>query len=264
MPRILSLGTRLGVGFAFVYLGICLLMYVRQRSFVFPGTPDVIQPTADQVILQAPGMLYRWVDPPTADAPVIVYFHGNKAQILRDTFIADWASEAGAGFAAVEYPGYGLMPGEPSEQSFVAAARAALEHITGPGGIARERIRLSGQSIGTGVTMAMAAEGWGTRVLLISPYTSLIEVASHQYPWLPIGLLMKDRFDSFGRAPGIPVPVRILHGDQDAKVPLALGRRLAERLPQGELITLPGATHDNMWEQPQIRELYTSFLVGER
>lgn len=243
-----------------LYAGICTFMYVRQRALVFPAPKEVIQTAAGAEIVRGEGLLYAWSAPPTPDAPVVVFFHGNGGQALRDTFLGDWAREAGAGYAAVEYPGYGLLEGSPSEESILGAARAALEDIAAKAG--RERLRLVGQSLGSGVAMAMAAEGWGSRVMLVSPYTALPDVAALQYPWLPVRLLMKDTFDSFGRAPGVKVPVRVLHGDADTLIPHAMGERLAARLPHGELVTLPGAGHGDMWKQPQIRQLFVDFLIN--
>lgn len=252
---------RLLVTLILVYLGICAFMFVRERSLIYNQPKDVIPASAAYPVVEAPGLLYQWTAPPTPEAPVVVFFHGNGGQVMRDTFLSDWVREAGGGFAAVEYPGYGLLSGETSEANILGAARAALEHIV-QSGVAKERIRLSGRSLGTGVAVAMAAEGWGTRVVLVSPYTSLPDVGAMDYPWLPVRLLMSDTFDSLTRAERVQVPVRVIHGDQDLRIPLAQGVRLAERLTQGELVVLSGADHDNVWEHPKMRSSYVDFLVN--
>ena len=264
MPPIVRIARRVGSLLVALYALVCAGMFAAQRSLVFPGaSTEARQPAAGAEVLEIPGgtpML--WMPPPSGDAPVIVHFHGNGQQVADVEWLGEALQAAGAGFAAVEYPGYGLAGGDASEDSILAAARVALTHLTGPLGITRARVALSGRSLGTGVATALAAEGWGTRVLLVSPYTALPDVAALQYPWLPVRQLMRDRFDSAARAPAVPVPVLILHGDDDTLIPVEQGGILAGLLPLGSLQRVPGAGHGDIWEAPGVREAAVGFLAG--
>jgi pimeloyl-ACP methyl ester carboxylesterase len=95
-------------------------------------------------------------------------------------------------------------------------------------------------------------------VVLVSPFTSLPAVAGVHYPFVPARWLLRDRLDSLGRAPRVPVPVLILHGDQDELVPYTLGEALARALPDARLVPLVGGGHNDLWarfEGPMLDEI---------
>lgn len=127
-------------------------------------------------------------------------------------------------------------------------------------GIARERIVLSGQSLGTGVAITLAAKGWGTKVVLLSPYTSLPDVAARAIPFLPVRLLMLDRFDSASRAPQVDRPVLVLHGDRDRVIPVDLGEALAAKFPRGRFVEIAGSGHNDLWEHAPTSTEYFAFV----
>ena len=263
MPPIVRIARRVGLVLVALYGLICAGMFVAQRSLVFPGASVETRALAAgaQVVEVPGGTPMLWVPPPSADAPVVVHFHGNGQQVADVQWLGDALQAAGAGYAAVEYPGYGLAGGDPSEDAILAAARAALGYLTGPLGVPRSHLALSGRSLGTGVATAMAAEGWGARVLLVSPYTALPDVAGLEYPWLPVRQLMRDRFDSAAVAAGVEVPVLILHGDDDTLIPVEQGGTLAALFPLGTLQRVPGAGHGDIWEAPGVREAAVRFLA---
>jgi alpha-beta hydrolase superfamily lysophospholipase len=210
---------------AAAYAGLCAALFFVQRSLVFPAPRERVT-AGTSPIVEVPGgtpILWSAAD---GDGPVVVHFHGNGEQISSLGWLGQELAKKHVSFAAVEYPGYAGAPGAPSESSIVVAAERALHHLTGPTGIARERIVLSGQSLGTGVAVRLAANGWGARLVLLSPYTSMTAVADQGiYRVFPIRLLMRDRFDSASLAPRIALPVLVLHGNRDEVVPFALAGR---------------------------------------
>jgi len=246
---------------AATYLGLCAVLFFAQRALVFPA-PRVRESPGSAAIVDVPGgtpMLWR---PADAGGPVVVHFHGNGEQVGGLAWLGEKLAAGRASFAAVEYPGYPGAAGTPSEASIVAAAEVALEHLTGPMGVARNRIVLSGQSLGTGVAVRLAANGWGTRLVLLSPYTSMTAVAEQGiYRMFPIGLLLRDRFDSEQLAPRIQLPVLVLHGTRDEVVPFELGRALSSRFPQARFVEVPGAGHNDLWEHPITPSEYLGFVT---
>jgi len=194
--------------------------------------------------------------------PVVVHFHGNGEQIGSLSWLGEELAKRQVSFAAVEYPGYPGASGAPSESSIVAAAERALEHLTGPMGVARERIVLSGQSLGTGVAVRLAANGWGTRLALLSPYTSMTAVAEWGiYRMFPVRLLIRDRFDSEWLASRIEIPVLVLHGSRDEVVPFALGGTLAARFPDARFVEVPGAGHNDLWQHSLTMGEFLAFVA---
>jgi len=249
------------IALAAAYLGLCAVLFLVQRALVFPAPRERAEAGRGTVVVVPGGtpMLWNAVD---ARGPVVMHFHGNGEQIGWLGWLADELARRRVSFAAVEYPGYPGAPGTPSEASIVAAAERALVHLTGPMGVGRERIVLSGQSLGTGVAVRLAASGWGTRLVLLSPYTSMPAVAARgPLRAFPVRLLMRDRFDSELLAPRIDLPVLVLHGSRDEIVPIELGRALSTRFPHARFLEVTGAGHNDLWQhQPTTRE-YLDFVA---
>ena len=244
-----------------MYAGLCAALFFVQRSLVFPA-PRERATAGTTPTVEVPGgtpMLWSAAD---GGGPVVVHFHGNGAQIGTLEWLGQELAKRKVSLAAVEYPGYPGAPGDPSESSILAAAERALRHLTGPMGIARERIVLSGQSLGTGVAVRLAANGWGTRLVLLSPYTSMTAVADQGiYRVFPVRLLMRDRFDSASLAARIELPVLVLHGSRDEVVPFALGRALVEKFPHARLVEVPGAGHNDLWDHSPTMAEYLAFVA---
>lgn len=232
------------------YLALCAALFLLQRPVIFPAPRARASAPPGMAYVAVPGgTSLAWSDA-GGDGPVLVHFHGNAEQAADSAFLAARLVREGVSFAAVEYPGYAGTPGAPTEASLLDAAARALEHLAGPMGVARGRLALSGQSLGTGVAVAMAARGWGTRLLLVSPYTSLADVGARAFPWVPVRLLLRDRLDSAARAPEVRVPALVLHGTLDEVIPFDLGRALAARLPGARFVALEGAGHNDVWGAP--------------
>ena len=147
-----------------------------------------------------------------------------------------------------EYRGYGGNPGTPSEEGFYADGRAALDFLA-----AREvpaaRIVLYGESLGTGVAVQLALERRVGAVVLEAPFTSAVDVGADIYPFLPVRLLARDRFDSIAKIAAIGAPLLVLHGEADKVVPVRFGRALlaAARQPK-EGVFVPGAGHADLYQ----------------
>ncbi|WP_225413151.1 alpha/beta hydrolase [Stigmatella hybrida] len=249
---------------AVLYALLCLLVFSLQRHLVFPAPPGVREPAVPgATLLRLPGPVYALHVPAPAGAPTVVHFHGNGEQLADAGWLAQEFQGAGLGFYAVEYPGYGLARAQgPSEAGLYAAAEAALAHLHRELGVPWERVVLQGQSLGSGVAVEMARRGYGTRLVLITPYTSLADVGARLFPWLPARLLMRDVFDSAAKAPGVTVPVLILHGTRDEVVPVDMGQRLGRLFPHATVRLLEGKHHNNVLSEPEVLEGLLRFAAG--
>jgi pimeloyl-ACP methyl ester carboxylesterase len=128
------------------------------------------------------------------------------------------------------------------------AAEVALAELRASG-VGPEATVLSSRSVGGGVAVEMAKRGHGARLVLLAPFTSVVDMANLAFPFLPTRLLVRDRFDNAAKAPGIRVPVLILHGDQDEIIPVEMGQRLGKLFPHATLETIPGAHHNDLLER---------------
>jgi fermentation-respiration switch protein FrsA (DUF1100 family) len=219
------------IGLAF-YAVLATVLYVAQRSLMyFPDTAHVVPaeaglPEAEEVPLTAADGVHvtAWHVPPRDAKPVIVYFHGNggalRFRVARfRRLIAD-----GVGLVALEYRGYGGSAGSPSEQGLIADAQAAYRFAAGR--YPPQQLVLWGESLGSGVAIALAAERPVGRMIVEAPFTSAVALGARHYWYLPVSLLMKDQFRSDLRISNVTAPVMIMHGVHDRVVPYAMGEQL--------------------------------------
>ncbi|MFL5371317.1 MAG: alpha/beta hydrolase [Myxococcales bacterium] len=125
---------------------------------------------------------------------------------------------------------------------------------------------LEGQSLGTGVAVEMASRGFGDRLILISPFTSMADVAAVHFPWLPARLLVRDRFDSAAKAPRIGMPVLLVHGDGDEIVPASMSEELVRRFPRATLRIVADAGHNDLLAEhaEEVRAAIAQFVAANR
>lgn len=224
----------IALGALCLYVGAAVLLYVTQRSLMyFPETVHTSPaqagfPEAAEVPLTASDgvRITAWYVKPQGDKPVIVYFHGNGGALHYRVPRFKRLVGAGDGLVALEYRGYGGNPGHPTEGGLIADGEAAYAFAA-----ARYPVRqivLWGESLGTGVAVAVAAKEKVGRVILEAPFTSAAAVASIRYWYMPVRLLMKDQFHSDERIGKVTAPLLILHGLHDRVVPYAMGERMFE------------------------------------
>jgi fermentation-respiration switch protein FrsA (DUF1100 family) len=145
-----------------------------------------------------------------------------------------------------DYRGYGGNAGSPSEAGLMRDAHAVGAAVAGRAGVDAGRIVLLGESLGTGVAVALAADVRPMALVLRSPFTSMADVAAHHYWFLPVRRLLWDRYDSLARIGVLACPVAIVAGDGDRVVPFALSRRLYDAAPEPKtFITVRGADHND-------------------
>lgn len=209
---------------ALLYFAQRGLQYIPDTSRTNPATAGL--PVAQEVVLDAADgeRVIVWHVPPRGQAPVVLYFHGNGGALAWRAERFRQLTADGTGLVALSYRGYGGSTGSPTEAGLLADARAAYEFT-----VARypaQRIALWGESLGSGVAVAIASELPVGHVVLESPFTSAADVGAAHYWFLPVRLLMKDQFRSDLRIGKVTAPVLIVHGDNDEVVPFILGERL--------------------------------------
>jgi len=204
------------------------------------GVREVTLPTEDGL------SLLSWYLPPRPGRPVIAYFHGNGGHIgYRAERVLRFARE-GFGVLMVEYRGYGANPGMPSEAGFDADGRAALAFLDREG-VAPNRLVLYGESLGSGVAVALAVEHDISALILEAPFTSVAEVAQSHFRYVPASGMVIDRFDSLSRIGRLKAPLLVLHGERDRIVPIRYGRALLDAAPEPkEGWFAPAAGHEDL------------------
>ncbi|MBK5105654.1 MAG: alpha/beta hydrolase [Burkholderiales bacterium] len=253
-----------------VALGFPVLIYLFQERLIFfpqPLTQDPVQAfpgtAIEEVGLVADDRvkLRGWLVHATATqapAPVLIYFGGNGEEVSWLAATAD--KYAGWSLLLVNYRGYGDSEGKPGEaelfsdalQIYDYAARHAL------GG----RVAVMGRSLGSGVAVYLASRRPVAGVILVSPYDSVESVAKGIYPYLPIGLMLRHRFDSLSRAPQIEAPLLCLVASDDRVIPRPHSERLyAAWVGRKQWREIRPADHDSLAGEPAYWRAIAEFLA---
>jgi uncharacterized protein len=251
------------------YCALIAFLYVTQRSMqyfpeAFRTTPAAAgMPEAEEVVLDTTDgeKLIAWHVPPREGYPVILYLHGNGGSLRWRVDRFHDITGIGFGLVALSYRGYGGSTGHPSEEGLITDAQTAYAF-----GVARygaRRIDVWGESLGTGVAVALAAEKPIGRLILQAPFTSAVELGAARYWYVPVPWLMKDQFRSDLRIGDVTAPVLVLHGEQDTVVPIALGEQLYELIKSPKrFVRFPGRGHVDLGMHAV--DAAAEFLVGRK
>ena len=230
-------------------------MYLNQRSFVFvpsgelasPGEKGLTGVSVETVEMADGTNVAVWrAEATKSGAPTVLYFHGNSKNVSSRWDRFKKILDSGYGLYAPSYRGYAGSDGAPSEAAFISDALEHFDHLTS----LDEPVILHGESLGTGVATAVAAERPDARLLVLeAPYTALVDMAYASYPWLPVNLLMKDPMPTRERIKNVDVPVVVYHGTADTVIPVDHGRKVFELANDPkELLIIDGADHGNLWD----------------
>lgn len=255
---------------AIIYLGILGYLYFFQRSILYKPEHHMENPahyglenveqlqlkTADNITITA------WYSPPPSpEAPVIAYFHGNAGTLADRSEKLSLLIKQGAGVMALSYRGYAGGEGSPSEQGLYEDARTVIHYLLNHN-IPVEKIALYGESLGTGVAVQMATEFKVKALILEAPYTSIARKAGELYPYIPVNLLLKDHFNNISKITQIHCPILVMHGEKDQTIPVTHGKTLyAAATGKKELHLYPDTGHAD-FNLHEITQVTTTFVMN--
>ncbi|MEZ0225315.1 MAG: alpha/beta hydrolase [Alphaproteobacteria bacterium] len=249
---------RLFVEILAIYLFVVVVVFFYQRNMqYFPfaadnGLPkDAGVPEMSVVhVKTADGLeLVGWFAPPKKeDGRVVVFYHGNGGNIAMRGFKARYFIDRGYGVFLVEYRGYGGNPGSPTEEGLYNDGRAALKFLKEKG-YKDNQIVIYGESVGTGVAVQMALETQPEILILESPFSSAADVAKKSYPFLPVDLLMHDRYDSIDKIGKIKSHLLIVHGGADNIIGIQLSYNLFDAArSKKKFFGIKGGGHNDLYD----------------
>jgi fermentation-respiration switch protein FrsA (DUF1100 family) len=224
------------------------LIYFPDRSVpptagdVVPGAQDVTLRTADGLRLTA------WlVRPRGADRRVgILVAPGNAGNRLARAPLVAALADQGQTVLLLEYRGYGGNPGRPTEAGLAQDVRAARAYLIDEAGVPQDRLIYYGESLGAAVVVALAAEHPPAGLVLRSPFTDLAAVGREHYPFLPVRLLLRDRFPVTDPVSRVQAPTVVVYGTADSIVPPAQSIAVAKAAAGPvRLIAVDGADHND-------------------
>lgn len=247
-----------------------VLLSLYERASVYPLDASRISPSSlgltsiREVEFAANGQaLVLWVAAPEHGKPVILYFQGNAGNLANRAERFARIADQGYGLVAMAYRGSGGSTGRASERAIAADASLLYEQIgVILPGTPPERVILYGESLGSGIVARLASEQAKTpptALILEAPYTSIRDVAHHHMPWTrALSWTMTNRWETLKHMENVTAPLMILHGDQDAVIPIEQGREVFDQAPGQDkvLLEVAGAGHDDLWRAPVLPRLW--------
>ena len=254
----------------------CTLMLepIEQRYLFQPWSSDSQQLATvasrqkgvEEVRLKTPDgvALHGWLKHPTAAQagerfPLVIVFGGVRREI---SWMIDRGNKSDRwGWLYINYRGFGLSEGEPSERVVLQDVKLIYDYAAARPDVNAANIVLFGRSLGTYFTVAMAKTCKIRGAILVTPFDSFVALGAERYPWLPVKLLISGRYDSAAIAPKIKVPALFVLAESDDVTPVAHGDALARAWggPKRTL-TLAGARHYGIERRPDFWNAVGEFL----
>lgn len=222
------------------------LIYFPDRSAppVVPGAREVTLDTADGLRLSA------WLVTPPPGRPdrkvAVLVAPGNAGNRLGRIPLAAALAERGLTVLLVDYRGYGGNPGRPSEEGLARDVDAGWAYVSKQLNVAPERTIYYGESLGAAVVTGLATRHPPAALVLRSPFADLAAAGREHYPWLPVGLLLRDRFPVAGLVGRVGVPTVVAYGTADTVVPPGQSETVAARAGgEVRVVVVEGAGHND-------------------
>jgi fermentation-respiration switch protein FrsA (DUF1100 family) len=243
------------------YIALCALLYAWQDQLLYPGAVDSNPAGFPAFRVQSgPAVLKVW-GLHTSVGPALLYFGGNGEDLGAGLPDFDRAFPDHAVYL-MNYRGYAGSTGTPSESALIADAQATYDVIRKT----HEGIAVMGRSLGTGVAVALAASRDVEKVVLVTPYDSIANVAADLYPWVPVRWLIKDHYDSVKRMSAVRAPVLAVIAEHDESITRARSDALVAAIP-GALrhsTVIPNGTHNDLGDYQRYLAIVRDFLVENR
>lgn len=238
-----------------LYLALCVALLVFQRALIYFPQPATLD--APRLTLEVDDAQVQVTVRPHEGPKALIYFGGNAEDVSRNLpeFSQAFPDHA---LYLLHYRGFGGSSGSPSEEALARDALTLFDKVYS----SHTQVAVVGRSLGSGVAVRLASQRPAARLILITPYNSLEELAVRQYPIFPVKWLLKDRFDSWKYAAHISIPTLLLAAEQDDIIPLssteALYRHFAKGVAQLEVI--PGVGHNSISASPAYLKLIDQAL----
>ena len=222
----------------FFYILLSIIVFFFQRNLLYH--PSVDNYLKDQVVIEPTEIekvkittkdnidLLGWFYNKNIDnSKIILFFHGNAGTLENRTYKLNHFKDLNLNFLIIAWRGFNGNSGKPNETGLYEDAASAIRWLKKKG-IEEKNIVLYGESLGTGVAVEIAQNKNYAGVILESPFTSMVNMGKKYYPFFPVSLLLKDKFESEKKIKNILIPILIMHGTVDKIVPYDMGKKMYE------------------------------------
>ncbi len=256
MKRMLSV---ILVTAAIVYAAICVGLYLFQRSLIYFPTTRMLGPTQSAATFDRGVVSLQLTVHPRPGPGAVLYFGGNGEDV-SGSLGPLMAAYPDREIVMLHYRGYGGSTGRPTEQALADDAAALFDKVHAE----HPDVVVVGRSLGTGVALRLASTRPVSRLVLVTPYDSLMEIAAGQFRMFPVRLLIVDKFESWRYVPKVTAPTLILAAERDEVIPASSSERLRTRFAPGQVsyTVIARASHNTISDDPGYVRALASVLAA--
>ena len=218
-----------------IYFFLLVFLYFYQRNLLYH--PDVNNYSNDRILVDIKKVklqtsdnieLLGWYhEKNLKDFKTLVFFHGNAGSLENRIYKLNNFNDMNINFLIIAWRGFSGNKGKPSEQGLYEDGKSAINFLKKKG-ISEKNIILYGESLGTGVATHLAQNKDFAGIILETPFTSMIDAAKKFYPYIPVKLLLKDKYENHKKIKNINSPLLVMHGKKDQIVPFLMGKKIYE------------------------------------
>jgi uncharacterized protein len=257
------------------YLSIVLFFAILQNRLIY--YPVRLLPSPDSIGIRWVKEIFfqtkdgvklcGWFLVPPEGAPCLLHFNGNAGNIAGRGHLLEMARSNGWGLLLFDYRGYGKSEGTPRESGLYLDAQSAWDWLNLQKGITSQKLILWGESLGCSMALDLASKQPSAGLVLEAPFTSLMELSKELYPWLPVSLFLRSRFNNQEKIKQVQAPILIIHGRQDEIVPFQHGKILFESAPGPKYFLALNSSHNDIFDsggyvyQEEIRKFVKNCLA---
>ena len=219
----------------FIYFLLLVFLYFYQRNLLYH--PNENNYSGDKISVNIRKIkistsdninLLGWYhEKNLQDYKTLIYFHGNAGSLENRIHKLNHFQDMNINFLIIAWRGFSGNNGKPSETGLYEDGKSAIDWIKKKG-VKENNLILYGESLGTGVATHLAQNRGFGGIILETPFTSMTDAAKKFYPYIPVDLLLKDKFENYKKIKNINSPLLVMHGEVDQIVPFSMGKKIYE------------------------------------
>ncbi len=223
------------IGILVIYASVLIVLFIFQRNLMYHPNEnnyfgDKLEVEIEKVkIITSDNInLLGWFhNKDLKKFKTIVYFHGNAGKLDNRIYKLNYFKNIDVNFLIIAWRGFSGNKGKPSEDGLYEDGKSTIEWLKNLG-VTEKDIIIYGESLGTGIATEIAQNNKFAGLILETPFTSMIEAAKNFYPYIPVGLLLKDKYKNDKKIKNINIPLLVMHGEADQIVPFWMGKTIYE------------------------------------
>mgnify|MGYP002025474318 FL=1 len=223
-----------------IYLVVVVVIFLSQRKLMYhPNENNYLEENQlnhriQKVYINSDFKLLGWYHFKNKKFKTLLFFHGNAGNLQNRIYKLNDISKLDLNYLIISYRGFSGNKGMPNEIGLYKDSESAKKWLNDIG-VYDEDIILYGESLGTAVAVDLASKHKFAGIILESPFTSMVKLSKIYYPYLPVKILLKDKYESIKKISSINFPKMVMHGDKDKIVPFNMGKEMFENFSEPKL-----------------------------